>query len=114
MKTHKQRTIAACENLIEMYPLGLVKHNWDDCPICKPYKSENNECFGCFMSEEDGRMGCIKFKSYNESDELIDPNHKSRIKFHQDAIKILEKIDPKYFTPKGLEYKAFDKIHKLY
>jgi hypothetical protein len=41
-------------------------------------------------------------------------DYTSRIKFHRKAIKILEKIDAKYFTPKGWKYEAFNEIRKLY
>ena len=73
MKTYKERTIEAIEELIYKYnnPFhdnGRLKLFFDggSCPLCKIYITRNKVCDGCLMGV-DFTTGCTMFYTFNNA-----------------------------------------------
>lgn len=128
--TRKDKTIAACRELIEKYrhPEGKMFFNRKHCLLCDIYyksdakRSEEFPCAGCFMGDN-GPDACSFMITYSLAanylyhiiplEEVHFTGYEIRARFHELAIPILEKIDEKYFTPDGWEYEVFDEIREL-
>ena len=111
MKTYKEKTIAAINELIERYlakePNYKIMFKGCYCPFCKIYP-KNNICLGCFMDGSESCDSTYCMGTWRDNNDVKALQSKERTKWHIANLPYLEKIPAKYFTPS--KWRDFDKF----
>lgn len=128
MKTNKELTLDAVDELIEKYahPKGHSFVKVSSCPLCTIHliglsHESDGTCNGCPLCGYDFIYGCVDgdtgspalHKMEGEYTGAAQYAYNIRRDFWKLVKPMLKKINKKYFTKKGYDAKAFDKIIKL-
>lgn len=131
MATNKEKTIAACRELIYKYrnPWGKTFCDMYSCPLCKIH-AKCVGCVGCPLADREGGSGCCKYTSYKNTEYAyysilnargydldfgvnvfpgssgmpVPPEFERRARFFENLVPVLEKLPSEQFTKKGWKF----------